>query len=522
MDPREPPVIRPQIPVFGHMIGIAVHRVSYFTRLRSRTRLPAVTLPMFNTKLYVIFSPPLVQSALRARSMDSQEFTTPYIPALFGISKRSHRRLLGEDGFHESVAPPFHHIFRSTLSGEPLIELTRAVMDSVADALNEIGKEGVEVPNLYLWVREKVTCATAAGLYGKKHNPYKDAAVIDAQWDFEEGLFPLSTGLLPSILARKAYLARVKVREALEPYYRGLHDQDPEASEMVRTRTRLLREFELPIDELARLEVSVMLAASSNTAPTVFWCLALVWQRPDILEDLRAEVSRVIDVQSIDSGKVATMHFGRLESECPLLVACYREALRISSQVIMFRKVRSDTVISDGMGGSYLLRAGNIVMLPAKEVHRDETIWTTTGAAFVGVQITTHGGDGENEKITKSTHVDGRADLGPTYFVPRRFVPGEGDFTPDKEGARRRRTALVPFGGGRHLCPGRHLAFNEVAAFLAAAVAGFEIDGLDGEKLRLQQARMASVTKPEPGFEGGTVVLRRRKGWEEVTWRFEP
>jgi cytochrome P450 len=37
-----------------------------------------------------------------------------------------------------------------------------------------------------------------------------------------------------------------------------------------------------------------------------------------------------------------------------------------------------------------------------------------------------------------------------------------------------------PFGGGKHLCPGRHFAFTEVMSFVATIVYGFDISMADG------------------------------------------
>lgn len=310
--------------------------------------------------------------------------------------------------------------------------------------------------------------------------------------DFEAGLGPLVLGFLPSIIARSAYLARAKVHKALRPYYEGDHDQDEHVSNLVRERGQLFRKWDTSVDQLSKNEISMMLAATTNTVPTMFWYMAHVWTRPELVEKLRIEVSQFVPCLHDSNGirrsppvglKEITINFSKLDANCPLLDSCYREAVRLSSHIITLRRVATDMVISDSDGKSYLLKAGNDVMIPAKVVHRNPETW------------------GEN--------VDG--------FNPCRFLP---DPDGNKERDKLRKMSFVPFGGGKHYCPGRHFAFNENLAIMATTLLGFELEGLDKDNLRMEDSKMGQAAKPLPGFEGGPCVIRRRKGWEHIEWKF--
>lgn len=300
----------------------------------------------------------------------------------------------------------------------------------------------------------------------------------------------LVLGFLPSIVARKAYLARKKVQAALKTYYVANRDRDDGVSELVKGRARLFKEWDVSLDELSKNEISIMLAATTNTIPTLFWYIAYVYLRPELVGKLRQEVSNEISgLVATETGppaatKEITIHYAKLEERCPLLGACYREAIRLASQILALRRVKADTVISDGEGRSYLLKAGNNVLMPAKVVHRNPDTW---------------GADAEG-------------------FNPARFLP---DPNGDKDLDRLRKVSFVPFGGGKHLCPGRHFPFAENLAFMAALVLGFEVVGLDGARLRMRDSQMGEAAKPEPGFEGGPVTIRRRSGWEGVEYKFE-
>ena len=309
--------------------------------------------------------------------------------------------------------------------------------------------------------------------------------LIGCTREFELGLGPLVFGFLPSVIARSAYLARAKVQDALRPYYETGHDQGDGVSDLVKGRGRLFRLWDTPLDQLSKNEISVMLAATTNTIPTMFWYIAHVWTRPELVEQLRAEVSETLGIrQNLSSGaKEITIHFTELDAKCPLLGSCYREAIRLSSQILTLRRVATDTMIEDADGRSYLLRAGNDVMIPAKVLHRNTATW------------------GED--------VDG--------FHPRRFLP---DPNGDKEVDRLKKISFVPFGGGKHYCPGRKFAFAENLAVMAALLLGFEVNDLVKENLRMEDSKMGQAAKPVPGYEGGPVVIRRRTGWEHIEWKF--
>lgn len=153
------------------------------TRTSERTNLPIATLPIMNKKLYVIFSAPLQQSAMRSKNMEPEAFTANFIPRIFGIKQGTLDAMLGRDGIHESMSGPMQRVFQTTLSGDALHDLTLSTMDCVADTLNAIGDSGLEVQNLYMWLREVMSYATSVGLFGRENNPYgKEPTVIDAQW----------------------------------------------------------------------------------------------------------------------------------------------------------------------------------------------------------------------------------------------------------------------------------------------------------------------------------------------------
>ncbi|KAK3947916.1 cytochrome P450 [Pseudoneurospora amorphoporcata] len=491
-DPSEPPIIKPKCPVIGHLFGLLNHQVNYFSELFKRNHLPIATLPIGSQKLYVIFDAPLQQAALKSKDMDAQSFMVDFVPRIFGVKQGTVDKLLGKDGVHPNIMGDMEHVFKSALSGDNLQKLASTTLATMADTLNHVdAKKGTEVPNMFLWLQSLLSRSTSKALWGAKHNPFKDDRVIDAQWDFESHMGPLVLGFLPSIIARRAYLARNKVQAALLPYFSARHyETDPSTSYFIRARTRLLKKYDLPDDELAKNEVAITLVATTNVLSTLFWCIAEIWTRPDLLQQIRADALLAVfgDSQKALSGddmgtRTITIPAAGLDAKCPLLASCFRESIRLASQIVTARRVLKDTMLTDPVSGnSYLLMADTNVMMPAKVVHRNTAVW---------------GADAEG-------------------FNPRRFMWEE--LGPKVE--RQRKAAFVPFGGGKHMCPGRHFAFTENLALMAALAIGFDIEGLDKNKLRMGDSKRGETAKPLPGLEGGQVVLKKRKGWEGVKWEF--
>ncbi|CCF42574.1 prostacyclin synthase [Colletotrichum higginsianum] len=235
-------------------------------------------------------------------------------------------------------------------------------------------------------------------------------------------------------------------------------------------------------------EVALLHVATANTIPTLFWFMVQIFSRPKLADQLREEVLPVARRGSNDD---VTIDIGTINERCPLLVSCYREAIRLSNQGMGNRKVLEDTTVTDGKGQSYLLKKGCNVQVSAQVLHRLENSWGPDSASF-------------------------KAD---------RFVVRSGKEHAESE--KMKRAAFIPFGGGKHLCPGRNFAFAENLGLVASLLAGFEVSPLD-ENMKETEGipdsagcpMTGAVVKPVNNGEKYGIRIRRRKGWESVKWRY--
>jgi cytochrome P450 len=90
-----------------------------------------------------------------------------------------------------------------------------------------------------------------------------------------------------------------------------------------------------------------------------------------------------------------------------------------------------------------------------------------------------------------------------------------------------RKKAFAPFGGGIHLCPGRHFAFAEILGTVAVLVMGYEITAKDGELLPTPTSKewkgikfAEAAAKPYGRLANMSGRIRRRQGFDDVIWSF--
>lgn len=313
---------------------------------------------------------------------------------------------------------------------------------------------------------------------------------------FDQTLPYLASGILPWLLAPNGNRARIRVQAALAEYYRQ-HKTDKDfpdqTADITLLRHRVFRSLGFNDSEIGRMELTMVFASTNNSVPLLFWIIVNVFARPGVVERLRAEVQGVVDVVPVGEEQEAVGECGEKpatrwqaniraslltdEARCPYLAAIQREALRLCNTTTGFRHAVRDTTLPDGT----FLRAGSTVHIPTSISHRLPEVW-------------------------------GPAD--PNEFEPARWIKTSGP-----PGLIKSPAAYFPFGGGKHLCPGRSFAYAENAGFLVTLVVGFTITGLAPEtQPPCPIANLMGEGVPKPRQTSG-IRIKRRQGWEDVRWK---
>lgn len=229
----------------------------------------------------------------------------------------------------------------------------------------------------------------------------------------------LALNFMPSITAPKGNAARIAITAEFIKYYDACLDK--EANEFVKGRFRAARNWGLTMEEVCKAEVTILSASVTNTVPNVFYAICYVFSDPALTTDLREEVSKIVTRSTRNGVDTVALNISMIETHCPLLVSCYSETMRLNKTGASIRTALSDVMLNN----QYLLKKGSLIQIATDIVQSDLKTWG----------------------------------LDAKSFNARRFIEKE---SLSKEEKKAQTQAWMPFGGGRNMCPGRHLAFTEI------------------------------------------------------------
>lgn len=263
------------------------------------------------------------------------------------------------------------------------------------------------------------------------------------------------------------YKARTTVFAAFKQYFENIPG---DASEVIKERHRVLREGGLSEEDAYKLQ-STLSNAYFNTIPTLFWTIHDIYCRPELLEDIRQEVSTKAVQRSRDADTSFVLDITALQTQCHILLSALQETQRTRHAQVGMRMVIEDTLID----GKYFLKKGTALHLPAKSIHRDPSIW---------------GSDAPE-------------------YDPYRFVPG---YTGEPK-TKVMPTAFLPWGSAPWLCPARQFAATEILIIVALMVLRVDLSPVDREWEKQPATKSISIaTLPHPKEDMRFKVSERREG----------
>ncbi len=175
--------------------------------------------------------------------------------------------------------------------------------------------------------------------------------------------------------------------------------------------------------------LTMLLAGEDTTAQTLAWVLYLLHRQPQAADRARAEVD-----EALDGADIAT-ELAQLE-QLDFVEACIAEAMRLYPVgPVIALETRRDTVVA-----GVALPRGTGVMLETRAAGPD------------------------------AAHFEQ-----PEAFLPEHWLPGQWS----RQLASTRR-AVMPFGAGTRICPGRYLSLVEMKMLLAMLLRHFELEEVCG------------------------------------------
>eukprot|EP00762_Andalucia_godoyi_P005890 ANDGO_06940.mRNA.1 Sterol 14-demethylase len=359
--------------------------------------------------------------------------------------------VVGEDAF--SVGVPVKDLFKPGMSSAKSALFDALIEREITDFNTRLFMQDHVDPktgacDLFKAWGHLVLLTTSRCLVGKEVHEQK--GLMDKLHDLEDGFnviglfFP---GLpLPALTKRRQARDSIlssfmqiiqKRREEMAASNRHV-DDGPE--DMLTVLLAHQKDFKLEDKNIAGLLLSFIFVGQVQTFAAAAWTILYLLERPD----LKKQVLLEIDAK-----------YPHAVPQMELLERCIRESVRLSSPVLMFRKIMVDNLTVHLGSGSFKLPKDSLLAVSPVLIHRDERIYKDADS-----------------------------------YLPDRFSPGSDLYNKIP-------FSFVGFGGGRHSCLGEFFAYQECKHMIAQLLRDFD--------LKLVQR----VPKPNFKHMGGLVIPER-------------
>lgn len=374
-----------------------------------------------------------------SRHLHSENLSIDIAASVFGFNQDHLRQHL--DIEHVT------HMNQRFMQGDELGPLTERMQDKVEAILTSDACKEIKQGQLFDFALELIFMAGSDALFGEgvaSPAAMKSFKVLDRY-------FRLRIGKIPALF--------------LPGFTRALNHL---ASLMGRPRpgqSRLMEERFKYFDsvpgynsgrELALTDTSLLWAAQANTAVVAFYTLFFILRDPQVKKIIEEEVRRVLATSDKHSEMGTPYLTADVLERMEKPDSCISETLRLISSPLPMREVMEDITIEMVSGGTASLKKGQYTALYPRHMHLHPEIYTN-----------------------------------PDRFQWDRFLNKQKPNSFSYQGEPLK-YALLPFGAGLSMCPGRHFARNEFKVITALVLNWCDID--------LHETQMPEIDKGRVGL----------------------
>lgn len=309
-----------------------------------------------------------------------------------------------------------------------------------------VGRGTIERPLLQLLTDEFFSAGVDA-IFGEGY------ATRERYADYEriDRYFALAVAGVPPFFLPGFVRARDRLTRSLRLRYEG-------RASVLDARDASNAAHAIDADLAARFDVGLLWASQANTVMTAFWTLVYLLRHPEALARVRDEVRGVSPGQTLANAEPLSRDALR---RLVLLDSACSEGMRLTAGPMNGRHATSDFVFELDCGMGIEVKEGDSFLLYPRDTHFDPNIFER-----------------------------------PETFVFDRFVDERGRAATFTKGGRRLTMAVLPFGGGNSMCPGRFFARNEIKVLVATMIAWLDTELLTTALPPLDFRRIGLGTMP--------------------------
>ncbi|KAF7876406.1 hypothetical protein EAF04_001498 [Stromatinia cepivora] len=318
---------------------------------------------------------------------------------------------------------------RQLYPGKPLDDLVKLSIDSLDNHMNlktifgrgswyiEAIDDDIPTVSLFGWISDLFIGFGQEAYFGKVLEEIEPDLIRTFQ-KFDAAAWQVLYQY-PKILSGPMLANKSKMQAAMERYFNLPAGKRDCAAYLILELEKEMLRLGISKSDRGIFFFQIYWSINGNTRKAPFWMLSYILYQPDLIETIRRETKPAFSEKGLD--------VAYLSNFCPTLNSLWDETVRITASAASVRFLTKDIEI-----GNKVLRKGNRIMMPQRQLHFD---------------VNTFGADAME-------------------FDPERFTKNPG---------LRRHPSLRPFGGGTSLCPGRFLAQQTTLAFIAMALNRFDI-----------------------------------------------
>ncbi|KAK4161120.1 cytochrome P450 [Cladorrhinum sp. PSN259] len=255
-----------------------------------------------------------------------------------------------------------------------------------------------------------------------------DPDIVSDLLEFNDNVWMVAYGISDSFFGRRVAPVKKKLRNIMDQFLKSNPTDHPERGELAFIISQMIQSMEnVDLDDESRSSLCLMIfwAAISNEYNAAFWLITEMLHDQELLDAIITETEAAWFPTGPDGAlELNTKH---LAMRSPNMDSLFNEMLRSRNGATALRHLTRDTVV-----GGKMLKKGDNVVVPFKQLHTNEKVW------------------------------------GPTVseFNPKRFK---------EKKTLARHPSFRPWGGGASQCVGKHVAKEEVFGFIAVLFHRFDV-----------------------------------------------
>ncbi|KAK4098669.1 cytochrome P450 [Parathielavia hyrcaniae] len=513
----DPPSVPYAVPVAGNTFQFAYDTEGFISRtLRRFGRMPFRLKIGLENMYYIPYGEPAQAMFRHARDLSMKPIIIVAMRDQFGM-KPADVAVYERDGSGDTAKPldgwehmnPAHRVFyhqhhdlNAHLSGAALDALMTRFKTNYTSQLattDQVGEQWTELPDMYAFLRDHMFRASCRAMLGER--------LLELCPDFSRDFWEFDKHLLtylrrtPRWMAARAYAARDQVLASLKEWYTHARSQldyrDPAlagvdyepiwGARLIRTRAEKFDKAGFSLDGCVSMDLGFLWAGTANVIPATLWVLLNVLLSENLTGRVMAEFEECLD-------EVTGLFDVAALCSKPLLNGIYLESLRYCAATTSARNPVADDFKLCGWSIPRDALMMSIVWFGA----HDTDFWNTGRIlpdgkpehpvdSFWAERFLEYPDDPTSGPARKPDHT--------LYTSSSSYKKQEKTAQDDKTAKPISHTAALqchfyPYGGGSRICPGRHLAKQELLVAVAVMMREFEIELLDPASARCAKPDM--------------------------------